>query len=93
DNFIVMDISGMHSIGLDFCNCEVAQSHDIQLLHARLFPATSSNLKTATTFRLLKHFYLLSTQVNVSGFHFYSMLERCTNNMGLDIPKVQPSQI
>ncbi|KZT04662.1 uncharacterized protein LAESUDRAFT_657482, partial [Laetiporus sulphureus 93-53] len=87
DDFVVMDISGIHSVGLDFCNCEMAQPHDIQLLRAQLFPATSDNPKTAATFRLLEHFHLLSTQANISGFRFYSMLERRTDNTGLDTPK------
>ncbi|KZS99382.1 uncharacterized protein LAESUDRAFT_631402, partial [Laetiporus sulphureus 93-53] len=40
DDFVVLDVSGIHQVGLDFCNCESVQPHDVQLLHARLFPAT-----------------------------------------------------
>ncbi|KZT02330.1 uncharacterized protein LAESUDRAFT_762900 [Laetiporus sulphureus 93-53] len=87
DDFIVMDISGIHTVGLNFCNCKMAQPHDIQLLHVQLFPATSNNPKTAATFRLLEHFHLLSMQANISGFQFYSMLERRTDNTGLHTPK------
>lgn len=88
DDFVVVDITGVHSIALDFCNCETAQSHSVQLLHARLFPATAISPKTAATFSLLQHFHLLSAQANVSGFQFYATLERCTDNTGLTATKV-----
>ncbi|KZT04762.1 uncharacterized protein LAESUDRAFT_657137, partial [Laetiporus sulphureus 93-53] len=61
DDFTILDISGIHSVVLNFCNCEQALSHDIQLLRAHLFPATSKNPKTVVTFRLLEHFHALST--------------------------------
>ncbi|KAH9917223.1 uncharacterized protein B0H18DRAFT_883995, partial [Fomitopsis serialis] len=87
DDFVVLDLSGVHSVGLDFCGCTCAASHTVQLLRARLFPATSTNPKTAATFALLRHFHLLSNQANVSGFEFHTTLARLTDNTGVNPPK------
>lgn len=35
DDFVVVDTNGVHQIGLDYCNCEKAEEHPIQLLRAR----------------------------------------------------------
>ncbi|KAG6810168.1 hypothetical protein H0H92_013032 [Tricholoma furcatifolium] len=60
-DFTVIDTNGVHSINLHFCGCgESNQLHTVQLLRSRLYPATTQNPKTATTFRALEHFELLS---------------------------------
>ncbi|KAH9829413.1 uncharacterized protein C8Q71DRAFT_888932 [Rhodofomes roseus] len=86
DDFVVLDLSGIHQVALDFCGCTQALSRPTQLLRARLFPATPTNPKTAATFTLLRHFHLLSNQANVSGFEFHTTLARLTDNTGLDPP-------
>lgn len=88
DDFVVIDITGIHSVGLDFCNCELAQQHRIQLLRFRWFPATTSNPRSAATFRLLKHFHMLTFESKASGFEFYHALTRETDNSGVIAPKV-----
>ncbi|GBE85897.1 hypothetical protein SCP_0804210 [Sparassis crispa] len=87
DGFIVMDISGIHKVGLDFCGCEIAQSHPTQLLCNRMLPATSVDPKTAATFRLLETFHLISAQSKISGYEFYTALARRTDNTGVNPPK------
>ncbi|TFY55526.1 hypothetical protein EVJ58_g8192 [Rhodofomes roseus] len=86
DDFVVLDVSGIHCVGLDFCGCAHEQSRTAQLLRARLFPATPTNPKTAATFSLLRQFHLLSIQANVSGFEFHATLARLTDNTGVDPP-------
>ncbi|KAF8873570.1 hypothetical protein BD779DRAFT_1476948 [Infundibulicybe gibba] len=71
DGFVVIDVNGIHDVALDFCNCEIAQHHFVQLLRYRWLPATVSNPKTACTFRALKHFQLLSFESKVSGFEYH----------------------
>ncbi|KAG6808746.1 hypothetical protein H0H92_003017, partial [Tricholoma furcatifolium] len=61
DDFMIIDVTGIHPVGIDFCACGGSnQSHMVQLLRSRLFPATVSNPKTAATFQALKTFELLS---------------------------------
>jgi hypothetical protein len=60
DDFVVIDIHGIHEIGLDFCGCEMAQIHYKQLIRAQWFLATAMNPQTATTFALMEFFHLLT---------------------------------
>ncbi|OCH84652.1 hypothetical protein OBBRIDRAFT_815395 [Obba rivulosa] len=84
DQFVVINISGIHEIGLNFCGCGKAVACQIQLLQARLYPAATADLKIATTFRVLKHYHLLSCQLKTSAMHFWNTLCHCTDNTGID---------
>jgi hypothetical protein len=88
NDFIVLDDHGIHSISLDFCNCESADLTTTQLLRFRWFPATVINPKTAVTFRLLEHFQLQSFEGKTTPFEFYNALARETDNTGIYTPKV-----
>ncbi|KAI0655655.1 hypothetical protein C8Q70DRAFT_1047143 [Cubamyces menziesii] len=87
DDFVVLDVSGIHEVAVDFCNCEQVQTHVVQVLGARWYPATSHEPKTAATFRLLEDFHILSTQSKISGHEFYISLSRRTDNTGVLPPK------
>ncbi|RDX41714.1 hypothetical protein OH76DRAFT_1459063 [Lentinus brumalis] len=87
DGFVVVDLHGIHEIGLDFCGCERAVAHSSQLLRYRWFPSTATNPRTAATFRVLESFHLLSCQSKVSAFEFYTALSRNTDNTGTQPPK------
>ncbi|KAL1948929.1 hypothetical protein VTO73DRAFT_10735 [Trametes versicolor] len=87
DDFVLLDLSGVHELSLNFCGCKHALPHYIQLLRARWFPATSSDPKTAATFRVLETFQILSVQSKISGWEFYQTLARRTDNTGTDVPK------
>ena len=88
DNFIIIDSNGIHSVALRFCGCETADTHLQQLLRYHLFPATTDKPKTAATFTVLEEFHLLSLELKVSAYHYYSALARRNNNTGLAPPKV-----
>ncbi|KAG1885253.1 hypothetical protein F4604DRAFT_1878622 [Suillus subluteus] len=83
DDFVVVDTHGIHEVSLDFCNCATAQSHIQQLLQISWFPSTTSDPKTAATFRVLEHYHLLSFESKVSAFEFYNALSRMSDNTGL----------
>ncbi|KAG2144653.1 uncharacterized protein EDB93DRAFT_1241226 [Suillus bovinus] len=83
DDFVVVDVHGIHEIGLDFCGCEHEVSHFKQLLRARWFPATVTNPRTAATFAVLEFFHLLSFESKVSAYEFYHCLARRTDNTGI----------
>jgi hypothetical protein len=80
DDFVVLDVHGIHEIGLDYCNCETAQPETVQLLRFRWFPATVANPKTAATFSLLEHFHYQNFESKVAGYEFHSGLARETDN-------------
>ncbi|KAG1722798.1 uncharacterized protein EDB91DRAFT_1240183 [Suillus paluster] len=75
NDFVIIDVNGVHAIGLDFCGCQTAQVHVTQLLQVHLFPATTVKPKTAATFRALEHFQILSFESKVSAFEFYQMVD------------------
>ncbi|KAG1846721.1 hypothetical protein C8R48DRAFT_750579 [Suillus tomentosus] len=83
DDFVVIDVHGIHEISLDYCGCETAQVHYKQLLRARWFPATVSNPQTAATFVLMEFFHLLSFESKVSAYEFYHSIARRTDNTSI----------
>jgi hypothetical protein len=89
DDFVVIDVNGIHEVGVDFCDCETSKPHFIQLLRYRWFPASIDRPKTATTLAVLKHFHMLSFESKASTFEFYNTLARLTDNTGLSTPKVR----
>jgi hypothetical protein len=88
DDFCIVASNGIHEVGLDFCTCGLAEDHDIQLLRARLYPATITNPTSAATFDVLHAFHLLSLEAKCSAHHFYNSLVRRTNNNGVFQPRV-----
>ncbi|KAG1871548.1 hypothetical protein F4604DRAFT_1881169 [Suillus subluteus] len=72
---------------LDFCGCKSAQPHIIQLLRGRLFPATTSDPKSAATFRVLEYFQMLSFESKVLAWEFYNTVACLTENIGTHVPK------
>ncbi|KAG1724893.1 uncharacterized protein EDB91DRAFT_1087320 [Suillus paluster] len=74
--FVLIDTNGIHEVRLDFCGCETSNSHVRQLLRHGWFPSTSTDPRTAATFRLLRHFQLLSFESKASAYEFYHSLDR-----------------
>ena len=93
DAFIVLDLHGIHEVGVNFCGCEHAVSTVNQLLRFRWFPATSTEPRTAATFRLLQTFHLLSGQSKISAFEFYTTLSRKSDNTGTGSPKARDAHL
>ncbi|KJA23493.1 hypothetical protein HYPSUDRAFT_137710, partial [Hypholoma sublateritium FD-334 SS-4] len=88
DDFVIIHSNGLHEVGLDFCGCgKDNQLHTVQLLRARLFPATIVNPKTAATMEVLDLFSILSYESKMSAFQFYHSLGRLTDNTGIHEPK------
>ncbi|KAJ7147717.1 hypothetical protein C8R43DRAFT_1129633 [Mycena crocata] len=82
DDFVIVDTHAIHEVGLDFCNCETAQPHDIQLIRARLYPATGKNPRTASTFRVLRRHHISTLESKCSCGEFYNSIARETDNTG-----------
>ncbi|KAG2103746.1 uncharacterized protein F5147DRAFT_746673 [Suillus discolor] len=84
DNFVLIDTNRIHEIGLDFCGCETSERYIKQLLRHGWFPSTSTDPRTASTFRLLHYYQILSFESKASAYEFYHSLVRLTDNTGMD---------
>ncbi|KAF8429324.1 hypothetical protein L210DRAFT_3418879 [Boletus edulis BED1] len=82
DDFVVIHTNGVHSVGLDFCGCELAEQTSQQLLRVRWFPASSDKPRTAASFAVLKQFHLLSFESKVSTYEYYNALMRMSDQVG-----------
>ncbi|KAJ7788326.1 hypothetical protein B0H14DRAFT_2398477 [Mycena olivaceomarginata] len=82
NDFVIVDIHGVHKVGLDFCGCGQGGHPTSQLLRAQLWPATTTNPKTAATFAVLCQHQLLSFESKCSALEFYQSLARQTDNLG-----------
>jgi hypothetical protein len=91
DSFCIVDTNGIHEVALDFCTCGSAPPPTIQLLQARLYPATTLRPSTAASFRVLRKFHMLSFESKCSAYEFYNALGRETNNTGNFQPRVGTS--
>jgi hypothetical protein len=88
DNFVIVDSHCIHEVGLDFCSCTKAKPCDIQLLRARLYPATGKNPRTAATFGMVQRFDLEALESKCSNREFYNSLSRATDNTGTEPVRV-----
>lgn len=90
DDFVIIDCNGVHRVALDYCGCTNAIKETMQLLRARLYPATVQAPKTAATFNVLEFFHLLTFDSKASVFEFYHTLTRRTDNTGTSHIPVWP---
>ncbi len=88
-SFVVIDVDGIHSVQMGFCNCLQSIERQVQLLRSRLWPATSIYPQTAATFRVLHQFQVLSFMLKVSAYEFYHTLVHLSDNTGLHTPPVR----
>ncbi|KAJ6467014.1 hypothetical protein C8R45DRAFT_1106429 [Mycena sanguinolenta] len=85
DDFVVLDLSRIHRVAVDFCSCTRRAElgdHRIQLLRRHWFPATHDMPKTAATFRMLEFFHMQTLQAKTTMFNFYTALEKLSNASG-----------
>lgn len=81
-SFTVVHSNGVHDIALDFCDCETALPHTVQLLRRHWFPASDTFPRSAATIRVLKKFHLLAFEGKCSAYEYYNSLARATDNTG-----------
>jgi hypothetical protein len=87
-DFVVIDIHGIQVVAMDYCGCGLSMPEAEQLLRERWYPASVLAPRTACTFRVLKHFQLLTLQGKLSAYDFYTSLARLTDNSGITSPPV-----
>ncbi|KAJ6503653.1 hypothetical protein C8R45DRAFT_818086 [Mycena sanguinolenta] len=81
NDFVIIDNHGVHQVNLDFCNCGKGGLPTVQLLRARLWPATTTNPRTAATFSVLRRYHLLSFEAKCAALEFYQSLTRESDNI------------
>jgi hypothetical protein len=81
--FTIVGINGVHSTKLRFCACQPysEERKRIQLLEARLFPATGLSPRTAFTFEVLRTNSLFHLQSKCSAYDFHGTLQRLSDNV------------
>ena len=80
--FTVIHTNGIHLVDVWFCGCNLAAHHGDrvqQLLQRRLFPATTTDPQTGSTFALLELAHVLSVQSKLSLYDFYISIETLTD--------------
>ncbi|KAH9974339.1 hypothetical protein BGW80DRAFT_1130440, partial [Lactifluus volemus] len=86
DDFVVIDISGVHIVNVEFCACFTIvgnSRHHTQLLRACLLPVTMTRPRTAFTFECLDSFHLLTLQGKTTAYDFYHTMIRKSGKIGL----------
>ncbi|PPR03501.1 hypothetical protein CVT24_012668 [Panaeolus cyanescens] len=86
-NMVVIHTNGIHDIAFDYCGCEKAEMHYIQLLRRRLFPASQHTIQTCATFEVLDLLHKLSLTTKAGTYDLYRGLEKLTDSTGLNTPK------
>jgi hypothetical protein len=84
--FTVIDVSGIHGVAIDFCDCRtsgIIPPH-IQLLRAGWFPATFNRPQTAITFHCLDFYHELTLQGKVNAYDFCRTILRITDSLELN---------
>ena len=90
-NLTVILTTGIQVVRVAYCGCGALGPGAfpyIQLLRMRLFPASHKSPHTAVSFECLELFHMLTLQGKLTGFDFYTTLERLTDNSGVDPPSV-----
>ncbi|KAJ7051468.1 hypothetical protein C8F01DRAFT_1339499 [Mycena amicta] len=87
DDFVLVDVHGVYEVGLDFCGCSSSGSMTTQLLRAGYYPATTTNPRTAATFRVLRHYEFSFYEAKSGVYEYYYSIARLTDNSGLLVVK------
>ncbi|KAF7305724.1 CxC2 domain-containing protein [Mycena chlorophos] len=83
-DFTVIHTNGIHSVAVDFCACHLCKdSHHVQLLRRRWYPATSDQPRTCATFVGLDAAHAMSLSSKATLFAYYEHLEWLTDGSGL----------
>ncbi|KIO07385.1 hypothetical protein M404DRAFT_136910 [Pisolithus tinctorius Marx 270] len=77
----VVDVTGVHFIVVNWCECETAEAQYIQLLRAKLFPPMFEKPSNAFTFAVLDDFLRDNLECGTSTMNYYSKLHQITSSL------------
>ena len=86
-NLIFVSSTGIFKRWVKWCRCPNASKPYVQLLRAKLFPASFKRPSTAFTFDVLDHFRVDALECKTAAMNFMSKLVRITNEaFPADVP-------
>ncbi|KIO11697.1 hypothetical protein M404DRAFT_126808 [Pisolithus tinctorius Marx 270] len=77
----IVDVTGVHFIVVNWCECENAEAQYIQLLRAKLFPSMFEKPSTTFTFAVLDDFLRDNLECGMSSMNYYSKLHQITSSV------------
>ncbi|KAI5981036.1 hypothetical protein EDD15DRAFT_2380556 [Pisolithus albus] len=77
----IIDVTGVHFVRVQPCQCLDADSYHRQLFQAKLCASTFDKPSTAFTFAVLDDFLRENLECGTSGMNYYSKLRRVTSNV------------
>ncbi|KAJ7050144.1 hypothetical protein C8F01DRAFT_1001117 [Mycena amicta] len=83
-DFVIIDVTGVHSIALNYCLCDSNIKERQQLMRVCWWPATARAPQTCATFAVVRLFRNLNCLGKVSAHDFLKSLELLTNSDGLN---------
>ncbi|KAF8151201.1 hypothetical protein K438DRAFT_1623891 [Mycena galopus ATCC 62051] len=83
-HFVVIDVTGIHYVNVNFCQCDGNIEHRQQLMRVRWWPATARDPRTCATFGVVRLFQIMNCLGKISAHDFLRSLELLTNNDGLN---------
>ena len=76
----LVDTSGFHKLLVVWCTCKGQHlDRDLQLLDLRLFPASSADIKTVFSFRVLDDYQTNNLECKASAYQYHQKLKRTTS--------------
>ncbi|KAG8940010.1 hypothetical protein FRC03_005841 [Tulasnella sp. 419] len=83
----VMDIGGIFSVVIRWCDCANGPENHRQLLLNDSFPATEERPSTGYMFRLLEHYHQLSVNAKISAWDYVQSLRYLTSAVDQSLVK------
>ncbi|KAI5981829.1 hypothetical protein EDD15DRAFT_2151054, partial [Pisolithus albus] len=75
----VVDITGIHYMIINNCQCLNAEDYHLQLLRAKLWPSTFQKPSTVFTFAMLDDFLRDNLECGMSRMNYFSKLHQITS--------------
>ncbi|KAI6098420.1 hypothetical protein EDD16DRAFT_1527190 [Pisolithus croceorrhizus] len=77
----VINVTGVHFVLAQACQCVNAESYHMQLFHTKLYPSTFERPSMAFTFLVLDDFLRDNVECGTSGMNYYSKLCQVTSSV------------
>jgi hypothetical protein len=78
-NLIIVSSTGIFKHSVRWCTCVNSPDPYVQLVHAKLFPASFKHPKMAFTFEVLDHFHIDTLECKTAAMNFMSKIVWVSN--------------
>ena len=82
---LIIHTNRIHQVAIQYCRCSKVIP---QLLCQGLYPTSQLSVKMCASFQVLNLVHKLALATKSSTYNFYCALEKLTNNMGINVPKL-----